>query len=170
MPITTYDPDDQYTAGNTTINIMPAVAAAALDKATIAEWDAGTTIQEATEEFSIGTDASTISRKKIGDTVATQKPGARTYNISDTVLVASSPQAANTLIEGLTIDAIKYIGVRPGLSDTTAAAAAQKVWLVKVQVLACDPEPITTEDGNAYQWRVKWLVLGRNLAATITAS
>ena len=48
MPITTYDPDDQYTAGNTTINIMPAVAAAALDKATIAEWDAGTTIQEAT--------------------------------------------------------------------------------------------------------------------------
>ena len=120
MPITTYDPDDQYTAGNTTINIMPAVAAAALDKATIAEWDAGTTIQEATEEFSIGTDASTISRKKIGDTVSTQKPGARTYNISDTVLVASSPQAANTLIEGLTIDAIKYIGVRPGLSDTTA--------------------------------------------------
>lgn len=170
MPITTYDPDDQYTAGNTTINIMPAVAAAALDKATIAEWDAGTTIQEATEEFSISTDASTISRKKIGDTVSTQKPGARTYNISDTVLVASSPQAANTLIEGLTIDAIKYIGVRPGLPDTTAAAAAQKVWLVKVQVLACDPEPITTEDGNAYQWRVKWLVLGRNLAATITAS
>ena len=36
--------------------------------------------------------------------------------------------------------------------------------------MACDPEPITTEDGNAYQWRVKWLVLGRNLAATITAS
>ena len=70
MPITTYDPDDQYTAGNTTINIMPAVAAAALDKATIAEWDAGTTIQEATEEFSIGTAASTISRKKIGDTVS----------------------------------------------------------------------------------------------------
>jgi len=46
----------------------------------------------------------------------------------------------------------------------------KKVWVVKVQVLACDPEPITTEDGNAYQWRVKWLVLGRNLAATITAS
>ena len=170
MPVTTYDPDDQYTAGNTTINIMPAVASATLAAVTVAEWDAGTTIQEATEEFSVGTDASTISRKKIGDTVSTQKPGARTYTISDTVLVASSPQSANTLIEGLTIDAIKYIAVRPGLPDTTAAAAAQKVWVVKAQVLACDPEPITTEDGNAYQWRVKWLVLGRNLAAAISAA
>ena len=62
MPVTTYDPDDQYTAGNTTINIMPAVASATLAAVTVAEWDAGTTIQEATEEFSIGTDASTISR------------------------------------------------------------------------------------------------------------
>jgi len=169
MPLTTYDPDDQYTAGNTTINIMPAVASATLAAVTVAEWDAGTTIQEATEEFSLTTDASTLSRKKIGDTVATQRPGSRTYQISDTVLVASSPQSANTLIEGLTIDAIKYIGVRPGLADTTAAAAAQKVWLAKVQVLSCDPEPITTEDGNAYQWRVRWLVLDRNLAAAISA-
>ena len=170
MPLTTYDPDDTYTAGNTTINIMPAVASASLVAVTVAEWDAGTTVQEATEEFSTTTDASTLSRKKIGDTIATQLPGSRTYQMSDTVLVASSLQAANTLIEGLTLDSIKYIGVRPGLADTMAAAAAQKVWVIKARVLAVDPEPISTEDGNYYAWRVKWVVLDRNLGAAITAS
>lgn len=168
MSLTTYDPDDSYTAGNTTINIMPAVASATLAAVTVAEWNAGTTVQEATEEFSTTTDAQTIPRKKIGDTIATQLPGARTYQMSDTVLVASSPQAANALIEGLTLDAIKYIGVRPGLADTTAAAAAQKIWVIKARVLAVDPEPITTEDGNYFAWRVKWVVLDRNLAAAIT--
>lgn len=170
MPITTYDPDDQYTAGNTTINIMPAVASATLASVTVAEWDAGTTVQEATEEFSLTTDASTISRKKIGDKISTQLAGQRTYQMSDTVLVASSMQAANALIDGLAVDSIKYIGVRPGLDDTTAAAASQKVWLVKAQVLSVDPEPITTEDGNSFQWRVKWIVLNRNLSASISAS
>lgn len=168
MSITVYDPDDYYTAGNTTINIMPAVASATLAVVTTAEWNAGVAVQGATEELGLTTDASTSSRKKIADKVATQRPGARTYQVSDTVLVASDPQAANTLIDGLTLDAIKYLGVRPGVADTTAAAAAQKVWLVKVQVLACDPEPVTTEDGNAFAWRVKWLVLGRNLAAAIS--
>lgn len=169
MSLTTYDPDDVFTAGNTTINIMPAVVSATLAAVSVAEWNAGTTVQEATEEFSISTDASTIARKKIGDVIATQLPGTRTYQMSDTVLVASSLQAANTLIDGLVLDSIKYIGVRPGLLDTTAAAAAQKVWLVKVRVLAVDPEPITTEEGNSFQWRVKWLVLDRNMAAAISA-
>ena len=170
MSITAYDPDDQYTAGNTVINIMPAVASATLVAVTVAEWNAGTMIQCATEEFSMTTEAATASRKKICDKVATQRPGERTYVASDTVIVASSPQAANTLVDGLTLDAIKYVAVRPGLTDSTAAAASQKVWVDKRQVLAVDPEPITTEEGNAYAWRVKWLVLGRNLAAAITAS
>ena len=170
MSITAYDPDDQYTAGNTVINIMPAVASATLAAVTVAEWNAGTMIQCATEEFALTTDASTGSRKKICDKVATQRPGTRTYQASDTVITASSPQSANALIEGMALDAIKYVAVRPGLADTTAAAVAQKVWVDKRQVLAVDPEPITTEEGNAYAWRVKWLVLGRNLAAAITAS
>lgn len=169
MSLTTYDPDDTYTAGKTTINIMPAVASATLAAVTLAEWNAGTTVQEATEEFSTTTDASTLSRKKIGDTISTQLPGSRTYQLSDTVLVASDPQTANTLIAGLTLDSIKYIGVRPGLADTTAAAASQKIWVVKARVLAVDPEPITTEDGNAYQWRVKWVALDRNLDAALTS-
>ena len=168
MPITVYDPDDKYTAGNTTINIMPAVASATLAAVTLSEWNAGTTIQEATEEFSLTTDASTLSRKKIGDKISTQLAGQRTYQISDTVLVASSMQAANTLIDGLTLDTIKYIAVRPGLDDTTAAASGQKIWLTKAQVLSVDPEPITTEDGNSYAWRVKWTVLDRNLTAAIS--
>lgn len=170
MSITAYDPDDQYTAGNTVINIMPAVASTTLAAVTVAEWNAGTMIQCAIEEFAMTTNASTATRKKLCDKVATQRPGARTYEASDTVIVASSPQAANALIEGLTLDAIKYVAVRPGLADTTAAAAAQKIWVDKRQVLAVDPEPMTTEEGNAYAWRVKWLVLGRNLAAAITAS
>ena len=127
-----------------------AVASATLVAVSVAEWDAGTTIQEATEEFSLTTDASTLARKKIGDTIATQRPGARTFQMSDSVLVASDPQAANTLIAGLALDSIKYIGVRPGLTNTTAAAASQKVWVVKARVLAVDPEPINVEDGNYY--------------------
>ena len=169
MSVTTYDPDDQLTAGNTTICIMPAVADATLATVKLAEWNAGTTVQEATEEWSTTTDASTISRKKIGDKVATQKPGSRTYTMTDTVLVASSPQTANVLVEGLTLDAIRFVAVRPGLDDTTAAAASQKLWVIKAQVLSVDPEPVTTEDGNSFAWRVKWLVLGRNLSASLTA-
>lgn len=169
MSITTYDPDDVYTAGNTTIVIMPAVADATLAAVTLAEWNAGTAIQEAIEEFSTTTDASTITRKKIGDTVATQKVGQRTYTVSDTVLVAESPAAASTLIASMTWGAIKYLAVRPNVADSTAGAATQKLWVLKVQVRACDPEPITTEDGNSYQWRVKWVVLGRNLNAALTS-
>lgn len=169
MSITVFDPDDTYTARNTVINIMPAVASATLAGATLAEWNAGTMIQCAIEEFSMTTDAQTRTRKKLCDDVAAQAPGARTYQAGDTVVVAPDPQTANTFLDSLTVGAVKYVSVRPGMADDTAAAATQKIWLDKRQILSIDPEPITTEDGNAYAWRIRWLVMGRNLKATILA-
>ena len=169
MSITAYDPDDTYTAGNTVINVMPAVADGTLEKVTVAEWAAGTMIQCATEEFSQTTDASTTTRKKICDRIATQKPGDRTYQAGDTVIVAADPQAANPLLETLALDSIHYVSVRPGLDDKTAATAGQKLWTDKRQVLSVDPEPINTEEGNSYQWRIKWLVLGRSYESALSA-
>lgn len=164
---TKYDPDDYYTAGNTVINIMPAVVAIAAP--TLAEWNAGTEVQCAVEEFAMTTNVSTSERKKICDKIATQRPGQRTYEASDTVIVSSDPQAANPLLASLTLDSKHYVGVRPGKDDTTAAASGDKVWVDYRQVLAVDPEPITTEEGNAYAWRVRWMVLNRTYSGAIAS-
>lgn len=167
MSITAYAPDDVYTAGNTVINIMPAVADPTLDVVTLAEWNAGVMIQCAVEEFGNTTDASTSTRKKICDRIATQRPGNRTYNANDTVIVFD-PQQTDPLIESLKVlDAIHYVSVRPGLDDETAAASGQKLWTDKRQVLSADPEPITTEEGNAYQLRIRWMVLARSYESEI---
>lgn len=168
MPITVYDPSDYYTAGNTVINILPAVANIATP--TLAEWNAGTVIQCATEEFSVSTNASTQTRRKICDKIASQIPGDRTYEAGDTVIVASDPQTANALLASLALDAVVYVGLRPGLDDDTAPAAVQKVWMDKRQVLTVDPEPVNTESGNAYAWRIKWLVIDRTYSGALVAA
>ena len=164
---TKYDPDDTYTAGTTLIAILPAVASKAGAK--LIEVNAGYEIQCAIEELGMTTNANTQTRKKICNKVGTQSPGEKTYEASDTVLVAENPQDESALMDLLVEDAIVWIAVRPGMADDVAPAAAQKIWLDKRQVLSVDPEPITTESGNTYQWRVKWLVKDRNLKATILA-
>lgn len=165
MSVTIYDPDDYLTAGNTAIVIAPAVASILAPK--ISEYNAGTKVDCAIENFGTGTDASTISRKKLCDKIATETVGSRKYTVEDTVVVMSNPQAANTFMSGMTLDAIKYILVRPGLAHDAAAAVAQSLWVLKVQLIAKDPEPISTEDGNAYKMRLKWAVLDRTLDAVM---
>lgn len=167
MPITVFNPDDTFTAGNVVINLMPAVAN--IKAPTLAEWNAGTMIQCATEEFESSTAVKTNERKKLCDKVSTQVTGSRTYSASDTAIVSGDPQGATPYPAIIIPDATVYVGVRPGLDHTVAAAAAQKVWIDERQVLAIDPVKITTDDGDAFQWTIQWAVKDRTYSGNIVA-
>ena len=167
MSITPYNPDDHYTAGNTTVLILPACANA--EAPTVAEINAGYAIQCAIEELEMTVDADTTERKKICDKVATQSVGKRTYQAGDTSLVAEDPQQASPLMDLLIEDAIVYLLVRPGMDDSKAFRAGQRVWVDRRQVVSVSPMTINTDEGNAYGWTVSWAVKSRTLKGTVAA-
>lgn len=168
MAITVFNPDDTPTAGNVVICLMPAVANLAAP--TLAEWNAGTMIQCATEEFENSTSAKTNERKKLCDKVSTQVTGSRTYSASDTAIVSDDPQGDAPYPAILVPDATVFVGVRPGLDHKTEATAGQKVWIDERQVLAIDPVKITTDEGDAFQWTIQWAVKDRTYTAALAAS
>ena len=148
-----YRPAASLTAGNTLIGIIPAVAN--IETITIPEANTSVMVQGASEAFSATTDVSSQSRKMIGDTIASTKPGTRTYNMADLTIMLGDPQAAtNKVLDLLTLDAELVFWVRPGLkadkSGIAAFAAGQKYVAIRATVAAVDLRDISTSDGDEF--------------------
>ena len=161
-----YNPNPSYTAGQTLIQITPAIAS--IDAMKLTEANAVTAVQIhcATEAFEALTTTSTVTRKMICDTVAVESPGSRTYTMSQLTIMLGDPQgAANAALNLLTLDAVLFLVLRPGLQAGKAGSAAwavgQKYMALKVKVTSVDMRAISNAEGDEYAALVSFAVQDR---------
>lgn len=159
--VASYDPDGVATAGNSQIGLAPTIVD--INAPTLAELQAGTTFECATEAFGSTTDVSTTSRKKLCDKVATQRPGARTYQVEALRITLDDPQSetGNELMDKFGVDDTVYLWHRPGLPHADELAAGQKVQVIKAIVSSVDLANVTTEEGEEYEFVVNLAVQDR---------
>lgn len=156
-----YDPSGIATAGNSQIGIAPAVAD--INAPTEAELTAGTTFQCATEAFGSTTDASTISRKKLCNKVASQRPGDRTYNVEPLIITLDDPQSVegNALMDKFGLDDVVYLWHRPAVAHDEPVTSGQRVQVIEAIVSSVDLQNISTEAGEEYNFVVNLAVQDR---------
>jgi hypothetical protein len=159
VPLTTYAPAPKLTAGNTVIGDAPAIAN--ILTPTAIELNASTVFQGATEAFSLSTSVSKNTRKMIADTVASETIGKRQYQASDLTIMTGDLQTTNAFVTAFALDSVHYLWIRPGISDATAPAAAQKVQVAKCSVDALDIREVSNKDGDEFAVVVKLSVLAR---------
>lgn len=158
--VSVYNPDGVATAGNSQIGLAPTVVD--IDSPTVAELNAGIVFECATEAFGSTTDVSTISRKKLCDRVATQRPGDRTYQVEPLEIVLDDPQGdEQELMDRFGIDDTIYLWHRPGLDHDEAIEAGQKVQVIRAIVSSVDLATITTEAGEEYRFVVNLAIQDR---------
>lgn len=147
-PVTVYNPEAVYTAGNTLIGDAPAIAD--IQAPTVAELTASTVFQCATEAFGSSTNVSKGTRKMICDTVGKQRVTNREYQMENLTIMYGNPQDANAFLDTFTLGSTHYFWTRPGTDDATAVAAADKVQVIKATIDACDLKQISTADGDEF--------------------
>ena len=168
--VTAYDPRPTAinVAANTTINLLPALADTTLAAVTLAEWNAGTTVQCAIREFNLSGSVATSSEQFLCDPEVSETTGATTWSVDPLVVQTGDPQAANSLLDALTPGTTRYIVRRLGLPHGAAGAIAQKVTVIQVQVTLKEVMPLTANaDGQKFETRVHWAVKKVNQAATL---
>lgn len=148
MSVTTYAPDAALTAGNTLIGDAPAIAD--IDAPKLTELQASTMIQCATEAFGSGTTVNKRTRKMICDKVGTETVGSRTYTMETLTIMYGDPQDANAFVDSLVLDSTHFFWTRPGLDDSVALAAAQKVLVIKAKIDSVDLRTISNADGDEF--------------------
>jgi hypothetical protein len=148
MSVTQYAPDARYTAGNTVIGDAPAIANINAPK--LAELAASITFEGATEAFGSSTNVTKGTRKMIADKVGKQRVTNREYQMENLTIMAGNPQDANELVDSFVPDSTHYLWIRPGVDDSTALAAAQKVQVIETTVDACDLRQVSTADGDEF--------------------
>lgn len=158
---TFYAPTGSPIAGNTTVAVADAIAD--IDAPTAAECNDSVFIECAVETFGVTTNVSWISRKKLCDVVATQRPGNRTYNMEAMNLVLSDPQGATQAAADLFVDdAIVYVVQRLGKTHDDPFTAGDKVVVYQCVVGAVDLAPTTTDEGAEAQATVQLGVVAKS--------
>lgn len=169
---TRYVPSDMKTAGN--FKIVFADSIADLAEPTVAELDAGISVECATRNFDQSTNVQTESDQYLCDTEARESIGQRTRQMSPFEFDVTDPQAADDLTDMLTEDAIVYMWVRPGIAHDTAIAASQRGWGYRVEVASIDPLPISagtqSGGGSKFGFRVSLNVKDRELSSVVTGA
>lgn len=146
---TVYNPAGVATAGKSMIGVCTAIADIQAPK--LAELQAGTVFECATESFGLGVSAATVSRRKLCDTVAKKQRGNVEYE-DMTLQITIDPQAtAISLLDIFAPGARVFLFHRPGIAHTTPlAATAQKVQVIEAVVLTRRLDDVTVDDGQEY--------------------
>lgn len=167
--VTVYDPDGVATAGNSQIGIAPIILD--INNPLVSELSAGTVFECATEAFSSTTNVSNVTRKKLCDLVATERPGDRNYQVEQLSIVLDDPQGEDQpLLDMFGLDDTIYLWHRPGMAHDAAIEDGQKVQVVQAIVASVDLAPISTEAGEEYEFLVGLSVQGRTqVFGTVTA-
>lgn len=143
---TFYSPTGSPIAGKTTVAVADAIAD--IDEPTAAECNDSVFIECAIETFGVSTDVSWISRKKLCDTVATQRPGNRTYSMESMTLVLADPQGGTQAAADLFVeDGTVFVVQRIGKDHDTAFVSGDQVVVYRCVVGAIDLAPTTTDEG-----------------------
>lgn len=160
--ISVYNPAKISVAGKSRIVIMPAVAD--INAITLAEWNAGTAVECATDSFGIRTNVSFTSSQMLCDTAASQEIGERTYELADALQFVLDDLQSTTdpeLLAKLDVDNTIFLGHRPGMDHTAVAAADQRYEGAEAVVAAVDLVPISTEAGQKYRMAVQLAIRKR---------
>lgn len=168
--VTAYDPRLAAinVAANSTINLLPALASADMSAVTLAEWNAGTTVQCAIREFDLAGSVATGTEQFLCDAEEMETTGATKWTVAPLVIQTGDPQAANALLDALTPGTTRYIVRRLGIAHATAGAVGQKVTTIRVQVTLKETVSIAANaNGQKYETRVHWAVKGVNQSALL---
>jgi len=136
MPLTQWNPSTQISRGNVAVGIAPAIAS--MDFPTVAELQTGIGLDCSIQTFNgtSSTDSQTIDW--LCDPASEQLPGSTTHSVDDLV-IKSTGQDDDDLVNGLNIGDVVYIWRRDGIAHGLDVAAGQYVWVWKVIITSIDP-------------------------------
>lgn len=148
--VTFYDPNGHATAGNSMAIATDTVAS--LTAPTVAELNAGIAFECAIEEIGMSATHTTVTRRKICDTVAERKLGVAEYGDVTISFVLDDPQGSTQKLWAM-FEPRKQVVIaqRWGLAHNTALASAQKLSSIfRARVATRVLDSVTTADGEEY--------------------
>ena len=136
MAITQWNPSTQISRGNISVGVAESVAD--MDAPKLSELDSGIGLDCSITTFNgtSSTDSSTVDW--LCDPASEQLPGSTTHTIDDLV-IKSSGQDDEDLIDGLSIGDTVYIWRRDGIAHDEDLEVGDMVWIWKAVVTSIDP-------------------------------
>lgn len=135
-PITQWNPATKVSRGNISVGVSPVVVN--IDAPKIAELDAGVGLDCAITTMNGTSSTDSESVDWLCDPSSEQLPTSTTHTIDDLV-IKSSGQDDDDLINGLNIGDTVYIWRRDGVDHDAALAAGQRVWVWRATITSIDP-------------------------------
>jgi hypothetical protein len=136
MALVQWNPSTQISRGNVAVGVAPVVAD--INDPLLVELNTGTGLNCSiqTQNGTSSTDSESIDW--LCDPSSEQLPGSTTHEMDDLVIKGTG-QADADLIESLNVGDTVYVWRRDGISQDTALAAGQFVWVWKVIITSIDP-------------------------------
>lgn len=136
MAITQWNPATQVSRGNVKVGIAPVVTN--LNAPTLAQLNTGVGLDCSIQTFNgtSSTDSQTVDW--LCDPASEQLPGSTVHSLDDLV-IKTTGQDDDDLIDALAVGDVIYIWRRDGLAHDVALAATQRAWVWKVIITSIDP-------------------------------
>lgn len=140
MAVTAWNPATVVSRGNMKIGLVPSIVD--INKPTVAELTAGTTIDCSITEFTGSSEVDGESIDWLCNPVSETLPGSTTHEIDD-LLIKATGQNDDDLYSVLSVGEIIYLYRRDGIPHATEIQADQKLWIWKIQITSVDPAEAT---------------------------
>lgn len=135
-PLTQWNPSTQTSRGNVKVGVAPAVED--INQPVVAELTTGIGLDCAIQTMNGTSSTDSESIDWLCDPASEQLPGSTTHSMDDLV-IKTTGQDDDDLVNGLSIGDVVYIWRRDGMAHETAPAAGQYVWVWKVIITSIDP-------------------------------
>lgn len=136
MALTKWNPATTISRGNISVGVAPAVVD--INAPTVAELSEGVALDCSITTMNGTSSTDSESIDWLCDPASEQLPGSTTHTIDDLV-IKTTGQADDDLVDSLSIGDVVYIWRRDGVEHDEAVAASQKVWVWRVVITSIDP-------------------------------
>jgi hypothetical protein len=158
-------------AGNSAVNIMPAVADPNLASVTVAEWDAGEAIECSIRKVGLSGDIKNHDDQFLCDADSVEYAGTVKWSIDPIEIQAGDPQKPDTWLSSLQRGQTVYIGQRYGIPHGAAAEAGQVInQLTKAEVSNVGWKAVEANtDGSKFEKVISFAVKANHIDAKVVA-
>ena len=136
MALTKWNPATTISRGNISVGVAPAVVD--INAPTVAELSEGVALDCSITTMNGTSSTDSESIDWLCDPASEQLPGSTTHTIDDLV-IKTTGQADDDLVDSLSIGDVVYIWRRDGVEHDEAVTASQKVWVWRVVITSIDP-------------------------------
>lgn len=136
MALTKWNPATTISRGNISVGVAPAVVD--INAPTVTELSEGVALDCSITTMNGTSSTDSESIDWLCDPASEQLPGSTTHTIDDLV-IKTTGQADDDLVDSLSIGDVVYIWRRDGVEHDEAVAASQKVWVWRVVITSIDP-------------------------------